>query len=141
MHGNDLHSLVFLLAGSLASPSTTQTCPTWGAAPDRSSWAGPGASPSSGTCSHRSKITTPVNKPPPVSSRQRGHSPTRTTENQLSLSLVTLAHQDTSAASRQHLTHQELEGFSTLSTTWAGKISSFSQVSPGFGEGNCEFCF
>lgn len=49
-------------AGSSASPSTTQTCPTWVAAPGRNSWAGPGASPSSGTCLHRWKTTSPVNR-------------------------------------------------------------------------------
>lgn len=49
-------------AGFLVSPSTTLTCPTWVAAPGRSSWAGLGASPSSGICSLRSKTTLPVNK-------------------------------------------------------------------------------
>ena len=49
-------------AGSSASRSTTQTCPTWVVVPDRSSWAGPGASLSSGICSHHSKTTSPVNR-------------------------------------------------------------------------------
>lgn len=46
--------------GSLASRSTTRTCPTWADWRGSGSWAGHGASRLSATCLHHSKITLPV---------------------------------------------------------------------------------
>lgn len=55
--------LYFLISsGSLASRSTTQTCPTWAAAPDRSCWVALGASRLSGTCLRRSKTILPASR-------------------------------------------------------------------------------
>lgn len=65
-------------AGSLASQSTTQTCPIWVVAPDRSSWADPGVSLSSGICLRRWRTTLPVNRkhmPPTMTLVPRNHPP------------------------------------------------------------------
>lgn len=50
-----------VFAGSLASPNTTLTSTTWVACSGRKCWAAPGASQSSATSSHRSRIISCAN--------------------------------------------------------------------------------
>lgn len=113
-----------LPAGSLASLSTTQTCPTWVAVPGRSCWAGPGASPSSGICSHRSKTTTPVNKHRP-SPANRCHLSTNTHQ-LLYCNTGSRIHQPPDKNFVVNFV-RSWKSFSPPSATSAGKTASYSQ--------------